>query len=544
MPFDIDGARKAGYSDSEIADHLAGERGFDVAGARKSGYDDTEIVKHLSMQATPKPARNVPAIDGSVDKIGSAVQTVAEPIAAMATGTAGQVIGGLAGGAAALIPGLRPGIGKDVVEKVSNALTYEPRSAGGKAVMAGISKPFEWLATKAGSAGQSTLEATGSPLAATVVDTGIQALPMLAGGLISRSGAGAESAASIAARNKAKMQGASKDSAIVNAREAGLAISPEDANAGMIPKAIAGLAGEPKLQKLLSKKNAPVIAEKIKADIGLAEDVAPTRKAIADVRAEAGDAYEAVKGTGTIKTGPEYKAALDDITKSYDTAARDFSHRSENPFQKTIEGLRKDSFDATSAVEEVKLLRSDADKAYRTGDAGLGKAFKSASKALDDEIARHVDSLAAGNPAMKNVATDYLAARERIAKTYAADKALNESNGTFDASVYARELKRGKPLSGGARQVAEFAQAFPRAAQKVERTGSTGPSYFDGVLGAASHVPMLFARPLARHALATDIAQRMIAKPGNYDRSALSFAREEAMRKAGLLGLMGTTRSE
>lgn len=30
MPFDIQGARKAGYTDAEIADHLASQRGFDI----------------------------------------------------------------------------------------------------------------------------------------------------------------------------------------------------------------------------------------------------------------------------------------------------------------------------------------------------------------------------------------------------------------------------------------------------------------------------------------------------------------------------------
>ena len=46
--FDVQGARKAGYSDKEIADYLAAERGFDVGKARQAGYKDSEIVNHLS----------------------------------------------------------------------------------------------------------------------------------------------------------------------------------------------------------------------------------------------------------------------------------------------------------------------------------------------------------------------------------------------------------------------------------------------------------------------------------------------------------------
>ena len=36
MAFDISGAKKAGYSDQEIADHLAKKNDFDVQGALSS----------------------------------------------------------------------------------------------------------------------------------------------------------------------------------------------------------------------------------------------------------------------------------------------------------------------------------------------------------------------------------------------------------------------------------------------------------------------------------------------------------------------------
>lgn len=48
MAFDIAAAKKEGYSDAEIADHLAKQKGFDIAGARKEGYSDAELLSHLS----------------------------------------------------------------------------------------------------------------------------------------------------------------------------------------------------------------------------------------------------------------------------------------------------------------------------------------------------------------------------------------------------------------------------------------------------------------------------------------------------------------
>ena len=47
MAFDIIGARKAGYSDDEIADHLAQKHSFDIQAARDSGYSSQEVLGHL-----------------------------------------------------------------------------------------------------------------------------------------------------------------------------------------------------------------------------------------------------------------------------------------------------------------------------------------------------------------------------------------------------------------------------------------------------------------------------------------------------------------
>src|SRR5664280_1856721 len=47
LRFDFDGARKAGYSDAEIATHLGEQHGFDVSSAMQAGYSPAEIITHL-----------------------------------------------------------------------------------------------------------------------------------------------------------------------------------------------------------------------------------------------------------------------------------------------------------------------------------------------------------------------------------------------------------------------------------------------------------------------------------------------------------------
>lgn len=53
IDFNVDAARKAGYSDTEIADELSKKAKFNADAARKAGYSDAEIVSHL----TGKPAQ-------------------------------------------------------------------------------------------------------------------------------------------------------------------------------------------------------------------------------------------------------------------------------------------------------------------------------------------------------------------------------------------------------------------------------------------------------------------------------------------------------
>lgn len=71
MGFDVEGARKAGYSDAEIAEHLAQTSGFDLAGSKKAKYSDSEVIAHLASAAAlpaPRPGivDRVKAIPGQI----------------------------------------------------------------------------------------------------------------------------------------------------------------------------------------------------------------------------------------------------------------------------------------------------------------------------------------------------------------------------------------------------------------------------------------------------------------------------------------------
>lgn len=148
MTFDVQGARAAGYTDVEIADHLAKESSFDIAGARKAGYSDNEIIGHLT---APKSAadlvpggglagnRNVgkPSDQSLVDQAigtGEAALTLATGATGGALGTVAGTVKGLAGAVMDGTFGTQAGVRQ--VEQAAGdgaaALTYQPRTEAGQ----------------------------------------------------------------------------------------------------------------------------------------------------------------------------------------------------------------------------------------------------------------------------------------------------------------------------------------------------------------------------------------------------------------------------
>lgn len=326
------------------------------------------------------------------------------------------------------------------------------------------------------------------------------------------------------AKAKADKLEAPKLKAIKEASEAGYVLGPSETRQGGVTGTVAttteGLAGEPKIAKAASKKNAEVTERLVREDVGLPADEPISRESLKRIRSEAGEKYAVLKKIDTIDNDATYFSKLDEITSGYDTASESFPHRSENPFQKTIDGLRQKSMKGSAALEEVKLLRQEADKAYANRDASLGKAFKQAAEALDDSIDRHLTKMVeekGADPKLADAVSEYRAARKQIAKTYQADAALNDTTGAIDAAAYRRALEKKKPLSGPGLTVARAAQAFPRMMQKPERLGNTGgPTMMDAGLamlgGGKLDLATVGGRPAARAALLSKPVQKIITR--------------------------------
>jgi len=96
MAFDYEGAKREGYSDAEIAEHLSKKSGFKLDAARKEGYADADIIKHLASKED-KSKSVISGEKGSWTYNAQALPGAAESLLRGVAGVAGQIGGGFTG---------------------------------------------------------------------------------------------------------------------------------------------------------------------------------------------------------------------------------------------------------------------------------------------------------------------------------------------------------------------------------------------------------------------------------------------------------------
>jgi hypothetical protein len=253
------------------------------------------------------------------------------------------------------------------------------------------------------------------------------------------------------------------------AQEVGYVIPPTQVNPSLLNRLIEGSAGKISTAQNASFKNQEITNKLAAKSLGLPEDTVITPEILTNLRTTAGKAYENLGATGTIKTSPKFIQALDEIKPYKDAiqSAKDFPTSRPSSIIGVIDELKQNSFDVNSAISKINILRNDADIAYQAGNKDLGKANKEASKILENTIENYL-----ANTKQTDLLDKFRQARQTIAKTYSVENALNQATGSIDAKKLAAQLTKGKPLSGELKQSAQFAQAFPTAAQTTERMGS------------------------------------------------------------------------
>lgn len=299
------------------------------------------------------------------------------------------------------------------------------------------------------------------------------------------------------------------------AHKAGYVIPPSDVAPTMLSEALNGIGGKIKTAQFASARNQSVSNDMARKALGLGADTELTIDALESVRRNAAAAYAPVAASGRVIPTASFSKALDKAIDPFISQSKSFPGMKVPGVVDDINALRSPQFDAGDALNAIRTMREGADKAFRAGEASSGKAYRQAASALEDALETHLQGLGQNGT---QILEGFRGARQQIAKSYSVQGALNPQTGAVNAIKLAADLAKGKPISGELRTVAEFGQAFPKAAQALKESPKSG-SVFDSLAtlgtgiatGSPLSIGLLAARPAARSVLLSKRVQKRMA---------------------------------
>lgn len=321
------------------------------------------------------------------------------------------------------------------------------------------------------------------------------------------------------------------------ARAKDYVLKPSEAG-GAGGKILEGVAGSPKLSIEATVKNQAKTNDWSAIEIGLPKGTKLTPAVITKAKAPHNAVYQEVSQLGPVKTDSKY---VDNLVEIGRTPGKSFA-KVKNP---DVEALRaqylESEFDSADAVLQIRTLRRNASKNIKNQDPAkneLGYAQKQVADAIEGQLERHAESL--GKP---DLVQRFKEARQALAKINTVEDSLNRATGDISAPKLSSLRKKGVPLSGHLKDIADIHDAFPsemREASKVRNktpvtvlegiaAGGAGAFGLSNPLVGGLAASGVIARPLARKYLLSEAYQKGIA-PGS---KAITMKAEEAARRAG-----------
>jgi len=295
----------------------------------------------------------------------------------------------------------------------------------------------------------------------------------------------------------------------------GATLPPTQVNPSMLNRLIEGISGKQQTSQIASVKNQQLINEQARKTLNLASDVEITPQVLKQYRDVKGQAYDA------LKANPAYysdKPFLNDInSKTAEIQKRGGLVKSGEELN-LLNELKQLRFDGDGLVEKIKVLRSDSDINFRSGDPDkirLAQVQKFASKQLEDLAERNLK-----NFNQPDVMTNFKQARQDIAKSYTIEKALNAATGNVSGAVLGQRAAAGKIVPSELQALSNAAAAYPTAFQNVARIGSV-PGFSPLDIGTAGIASAAAGNPSVMLSAATRPTLRSLAVSPMYQRNML-----------------------
>jgi hypothetical protein len=245
-----------------------------------------------------------------------------------------------------------------------------------------------------------------------------------------------------------------------------------------------------------------------------------------------------------VPTDKAFTQALDGIVATRQGAARSFPDAAKNEVAPFVDGLRVPAFDAGDAIKMTQVLRDQAGAAYGAGNKELGKAYREASKAIEDQLERHLAKQGKeGAEALKN----FRDARQLMAKSHSVESAIVEGGGKVNARVLGAALQRGKPLTDELKTIGAFANNFKDVARvpesgwanpitTLDAFGTAGMAAMDAGIGS---IGLPAARLASRYGILSQPYQKAFTGPQSYGPGLMTRTAPGVLEKLERLGLGG-----
>ena len=397
---------------------------------------------------------------------------LAETLATLGTGTLASGIGtakGIIGSIGAGKLGTPEGVkmAEDIASKFTEQYTYQPRTQTGQQI--------------AGNLGDIVSESKIAGLAGMPIIG--QTTPILPR---------AEQTLKTLTR---QAQNVPRDKMLKEAQNIGLVAPPSQAGAGALPRAAEIASGKFMMNDAMSAKNSQVINDAARKYIGLPIDSPLSTETLADLKMQYSTPYDIAS-----KLQPtQIPSSSGGLIKSTITRSGD------------------------EIVNDIKLAKEDANIAFRAWKNPINPNRTEAKNdyfSLTKQVKQYESELdrlakANNNPELLN---DLKNARQKIAKVYTVENALNPETGTVDIKQIS---KQEAPLTGELALAQRFGKAFPDVTKPV-KTQPNPLSIYDllaisaGAGGETTNKALIglpFLRAAGRSAIMSEPVQKRMVTP-------------------------------
>ncbi len=373
--------------------------------------------------------------------------------------------------------------GPDYVQDMQSRFGYQPRGESAQDLVEGLGRAFDFTPIK-DALGDTTLDATGSPLAA----TGASMIPDLAATLfpanklvpkaretaVSRGAVGGMDVGAPApggqlAPERALPPKPDLPDAVGAARAAGYELRPSDIQAAHPAAKVPGTTRErfadaPELKKDTTLKNQVQTTRNAGEEIGLKDATEISEQSLDAARKPHLDTYTATgDAVGKFAASPEFAKELGGIWQR-----EGLEPQTRVKIRKQVKAYENGEISGPDAIKTISALRRRAAKQMQSEDVtqnDMGATNRAIADALENEIARRLEG---GGDA--KLVGQFRDARTALAKIHDVDTAT--IGGQVDAATLARLQDRGVKLSGKLKLIADTAARYPNVLKHSRTTAA------------------------------------------------------------------------